>query len=305
MDLVRQQLTTAEAHNLLTRVVAQMINEGRSTKAAGLKPRLMIASGDAFRERDLGFETFRAFLEDAARQQVVTVREVPGPDLEVGLTWVDPAIPRPRRIRHDVYVAFAEWAEGCQAVWDRVARKAYRFPLIGGDLEVAALQQRVMANPHSFAAIQPLEADDVLGWMREFADEQRSLDVRTLLHEALSRERPLQAFVRMTTSCGAQDAWTSYRLGRLRHHIEEWAAANAVELDSTVFAAEHPSAAFRRTPTGAADSSLRAPHARVTATAPAPADVLRLREFVKAAVDRMTLAELAALPIAAHHYLED
>lgn len=308
MDYVSQQTASPAAHDLLTRVVSQMISEGRSTKAAGLKPRLAIASGGTFRERALGFETFRAFLEDAAREGVVTLREVAGPDLEVGLPGADPAATSQGRwIRHDVYVAFAEWGEGYQAVWDRAERRAYRYEMVGGNDEVAILRSRMAVNPHSFVAIQPLEAEEVWRWMREFSNEQSNLDVRTLLQSALSRERPLQAFVRVAGAFDVQNAWTTYRLGRLRRRIEDWAEANTVDLGPTVFAAEPPPAAFNRTvrPTPAHAVGPKTPPSAAELKTPASTDLLRLREFVKTAVNRMTLSELAALPIAAYHHLED
>src|SRR5262249_10233255 len=120
-----QPVSLEQARVCLRETVESLVAEGRSTKSAGLKPRLQSKTNGAFDEHALGFPTFRAFLIDAEGAGVVRLHRVSGPDILVlPPEGVQPLSAEPSIIRNDVYVAFVEWRGGRTWVWDREAEKA-------------------------------------------------------------------------------------------------------------------------------------------------------------------------------------
>ena len=298
------------AFNRLAELTTRLVDRGRSTRSAGVKPALQGLAAD-FDERRLGFRSFRAFLEAAEANGHITLRPVPGtPDVDVlpaGSLPVDLArgVGRPERIRPDLWSAFVDWRSHWERVYDRETHRVGWLPTVPSPDEaapVARLRTAASDEPSRYVRIEPIQQDETLGWMTEFVRRLPYGTDRQMLEDALTNARPIRAFVIAVKRSGVKDAWGKERLEHVRTHIASWAEANDLELD---FVTE-------REPL-TAPPELRISHATRRPVADArhrpatsgPVSVDDLRDRVCRAVQAMSRAELLRLAIPLEYIVDE
>ncbi|WP_371579238.1 hypothetical protein [Streptomyces sp. NBC_01314] len=226
----------------LRRAVTQLKERGARVTAAGVKSEVLRLT--AFRENDLGFTSFRSFLEAAERAGVVTLA-LPAPgsgqDVTVSLD-VDPASetatrrsgpPSRRRIRPDLWTAFVDWNQKFVRLWDRSAERAVIFPAApsAGDMPtIARLRDRYLSRPDDFVLIEPISQEQQLGWMRDFAKSVSSEAAD--LQRCLDEPRPAASFARTLRGDPALgEAWRSQLSSLVFGVIETWVNQNGLHVD--------------------------------------------------------------------------
>src|SRR4051794_25279280 len=139
----------AVAFSVLKGIVREWRALDRVTTTAGLKP-AFVSAMDGATERDLGFETWRAFIQAAVDSgHVRTQRLVTGhtgvilPDESVDVLAADgPREPRRQpangrgqkkavvaRLRPDVWTTFVEWQDSHHRLWDATTSRAFMYPV--------------------------------------------------------------------------------------------------------------------------------------------------------------------------------
>ena len=298
--MTEQLLERQEAYGKLAEVVARLVQSRRSTRSAGVKPRLQWTL-EGFDEQRLGFRTFRDFLEAAAAAGHVVLRPVSNaPDVEV-LPIDTPAEPAPEidgRIRRDVWTAFVDWRQGWLRLYDRDTDAIGWLPLIALADEprpYAALRQLQAEQTQRFVAIEPTDQDATLAWIRDFVAGLEGLQRKTLAR-ALEAPRPIQAFVVAAREVGVIDDWSAVRLREVRARVEAWARDHDLAID---LAHERPTLSppprMRPQDPSRAAATHRSTHVGDD----------ELRERVLAAVRHMSRAELLRLPIPIEYILTD
>ncbi|SCF71479.1 UPF0158 family protein [Streptomyces sp. Ncost-T10-10d] len=310
----------------LTRVVQSLESSGRSTRSAGIKPRLGHSLGAlSFDESQYGFVSFRQFLEAAQQAgHIVLTQASSGPDLNVGLPGrpvIEPTVPsaQPDRIRADLWSTFMDWTTEVQRVYDRERQIAFRLrkPAEAYDPDVRRLVQELAEDPSRYVPIEPVSMATQTQWARDFSAAQPTGAEREMLLRTLDAERPLQEFTYVVRTLPARRDWQTYRNVRVIDTIKEWAARNAVSVDPAgtqyVMAVPPPGAlplSRGPVPQGVpgplplAPGAATAPaHPRVPAqpqsAGPAASpgtELATLRARVHDLVDHMTTEELLALP---------
>lgn len=293
------------AFDLLVAVVADFYESGRRAYSAGLKPELRVRSGGAFDEHALGYETFRGFISAAETAGLVDVHPaLRGPDIEVVPTGrpsrvVDgggSAAPASRRVRHDLWKAWLDWAPGYRRLYDRDADLAVRvasLPVAALSDEHRALVEAADAADGRVIEIAGISIEDQLGWMTEFAQTAGPRGAR--LMAALQRERPAQEFTNALRGWPDLAAsWRDQLLKRVRAEIERWAAEHDLEIQLTE---PPPPAPVVERQDHAADQT----HERADAP---DLDPETIRRLVRRAVERMPAEALLELSIPFKYFLE-
>ncbi len=216
-------------------VVADFYESGRRAYSAGLKPELRLRSAGAFDEHALRYEAFRGFISAAETAGLVDVHPaLRGPDIDVVPTGrpsrvVDgggSAAPASRRVRHDLWKAWLDWAPGYRRLYDRDADVAVRvasLPVAALSDEHRALVEAADAADGRVIEIAGISIEDQLGWMTEFAQTAGPRGAR--LMAALQRDRPAQEFTNALRGWPDLAAsWRDQLLKRVRAEIERWAA---------------------------------------------------------------------------------
>ncbi|MEV5365581.1 hypothetical protein AB0L12_22890 [Streptomyces cellulosae] len=228
----------------LRQAVVQLNERSARTTAAGVKSEVLRLTDAQFRESDLGFTSFRSFLEAAEEAGVVVLAlPEPGSGLDVtvsldGSLAIDTAVKKParasrRRIRPDLWTAFVDWNQKFVRIWDRSAERAVIFPVLPSVDEPASirrLRDRFANHPESFVPIQPISQEQQLEWMRSFAESVSS--EAPDLSRCLEEPRPAASFARTLRGDPVLgEAWRS-RLSNLVHSvIEAWVAQNDLDID--------------------------------------------------------------------------
>ncbi len=298
--MTEQLLERQEAYGKLAEVVSRLVRSRRSTRSAGVKPRLQW-SLDGFDEQKLGFHTFRDFLEAAAAAGYVVLRPVSNaPDVEV--LPLDTPVDSAReldggRIRRDIWTAFVDWRQGWSRLYDREADAVAWLPLIevaGEPQPYAAVRKLQADQPGRFVAIEPTDQDTTLGWIRDFVGGLEGVQ-REMLSRALEAPRPIQSFVVAARYAGVIADWSAVRLREVRARVEAWTHDNDLVLD---LGQERPplTPPPRSRPYNVARAAL--------ASASSPVGDDELRERVLSAVRRMSRAELLRLPIPIEYILD-
>ncbi len=142
-----------EAYQRLVQVARRYAEQGKNTRSAGVKPALSalyLALDAEFDEQQLGFPTFRAFLEAAEDAGYVVLRPVANaPD--VAIFPADEAVAEPSvsgpsldRVRADFWAAFVDWRRGWERLYDRVGDQVGWLPVSRSyNDEQLALHRRV------------------------------------------------------------------------------------------------------------------------------------------------------------------
>ncbi|MFI0448029.1 UPF0158 family protein [Actinomadura sp. 6N118] len=284
----------------LVEVVQNLIRDGRSTRSAGVKPRLTQRLGTPLDERSYGFATFREFLNAAREAGVIALRSAEsGPDVDVlpvDRYSEDEAKPRtPTQLRPDLWSTFMDWTPGFLRAYDREEGKAFRVAIAAEahDLQIRQLRQAMQTDRRRFVPITPVDLQTQTGWAHSFVTGLSSGGDRDLLAQALRGERPLQAFTHIIRTLAIQRDWKSFRNEQVVETIRSWARQNDLTIDPRVAddAPSSPTAVAtpprRRVTTGSA----------VQPRAAAESDLGALRRRAHELIDQMTAEELLALPL--------
>lgn len=290
---MQQDLSFADAIDLLKKVVIDYGTSGRRTLAAGVKAEMQRRGPGGFDERGLGFETFREFLLQAERAGAV-VLEREGPHTAIYLAGrasntADQLVGSKRRprVRPDLWSAFTDWKADWVRAWDKTEREAIMLPPqeATGRARPAhdAIRQALSQTPDRFVRIDPISRETQLKWMREFAEQQDDRQAQLLLEFGLTTERPTQSFSQLArTQPGLYAAWLDTRTARVIDEVEAWRASNALTIDIT---AQRQDVQAPRVSEAVADAGL------------ARSSDEQLRALAHKAIDRMSPAELGRLAI--------
>jgi len=235
-----------------------------------------------FTERHYGFNKFVGLLQAGHEQGRFTLEIVDGHPRLTGAGDVAPA----RRsstvwLKSDLWATLLTWDSG-QRRWDRRRDRAIFIPTTEDG------QPLWEASPEDFVDIEPVTMAEQLQWMDEFANAQPDSTAAAL--QAALADRVPGAFRRELTKLNLQQGWTTYLQQRVAEHATTWAANNGVALGSIV-ETRGKAPAVPATPR---------PAPTTTSTAPATAEE-ELRARLHRVIDKMSLAELAALPVPAGH----
>jgi hypothetical protein len=275
----------------LRTAVASLEARGRVTRVAGVKSELQRHLPD-FNERQLGFQSFGAFVEAAAQVGAVRIeRDNEGWTRVLSIGAPTIAGERPDRLRPDIWDAFTRWGEGQIRVWDRATARAIRLsaaPVPGEPAEHVALREAMQRADGQVIVISPIDNDEQQRWMQEFVAGLGEHTLARPLEAALSDPKPFRAF---TTVLQADDAlrraFNRRRTVNVLAAVRQWAAENAVDLDALDHTAPPPSPAA--TPQAA----------------PPQRDVgAILRAALHRAIDEMGVDELRRLSVPAGYIID-
>ena len=307
----------------LVGIIRDWREHGRVTTTAGIKPAFVTAMGGVT-ERELGYETWRKFIDAAVAAGHIHIKQLPTGHTGVLLPGEStealnaparrraqapapvgqdgPAEPAgPVRLKPDVWMTFVEWHDGQRRLWDSRTSRAFMYPV--NDEARAAWE----TEPERFAPIEPVSAPTQKQWMREWVSALPREDREPLL-EALAPHAPLQAFRHTLEARGLAAAWRGELQKRVAQHVRSWADAHHVVWNDLIDRRpQRPAATAQAAPrrsrlqSGAATSRPSLPEAAGGSSL----EIDQLRDLVHRVVDRMSLAELAAIPIRAEHLLGD
>ncbi len=292
-------LTKEQANDLLRATVEEVRARSWQPAAAGVKSRMRQISDSAFDERLLGYSTFRAFLEDAERNGLVSLHRGKQ-DLLVTPPGTEPP-PQPAvrartaggtRIRRDLWDAFVDWSPGQLRFYDRASERARVIPQTAGPREDASqrqLRERVLADPRNHIPISPIAFETQLAWMHEFASAQPP-QILAELQLALTSDRPARDFTaRVKAVPLLASAWHTHLVKLVAEVIEAWAAENQLAVDPM----DRPPAPPPK------------PAQRAAAEPGRSQDTTRLRTMLHRAIDQMPAHELATLKIPIGYLVSD
>jgi hypothetical protein len=353
------QQSASHAFETLQRVARDWCEYGRITTSAGLKPALQEAL-PGFVEQDYGYASFREFVDAARDAGYVRIeqrqggyprvlppdepddRQIASPKSPNGVqSEASPLAPpredpfgEDRRLKTDVWLAFVDWQDDHNRLWDRRARRAFMFPV--DDARRPAWD----SDPDRFAEISPITSAVQTDWMRDWVSTLEEPSAQASLSAALSINAPKGQFRRELTRLGLGGAWREELQRRVVRYVAEWADHERVALgemtDQRSAAArqratvEVRAAAPYAAPVGASQAATAGatprrpsavgmdssdargtqPPARSHPMQHLPAagaggDLVRLRRFLHQVIDRMPLTELAALPVRAEYFLPE
>jgi hypothetical protein len=285
------------AFELLAQVVAENHQARRRSFGASVKPELRRRTSGGFDESRLRFATFGEFLRAAAAAGVVDIHKAPrGPDVILAPRGQTPVVEPPttagrHRIRRDFWECFVDWDDRYLRVYDAENDRAVRYPANPTALEPPdriELRRLITEQPERFHKIEPVPFAEQLDWMRAFAEEQDDPASRENLRIAMASARPARAFSTVLSSNSAlRSLWAARRVMLVEAAIRRWAEAAGLNDIEIVEAVQEP-------PVESA-SSARGP-AR-TETDSEAERLLRMRDQIKRAIDRMPATELERLPI--------
>lgn len=289
-------------YEALVAIVADWRGHGRKTTTAGLKSALQQANPD-FSERTYGFTAFRDLVQAATTAGHIRVQKLANGHTFVLLPQEDDLAEAPApsevaqhalpgaRLRRDVWSTVVDWHPQHDRLWDRETKRAFAYPT---DTTGAPAW---MTNPDRFVALPEVDKDVQLGWMRDWARAQDAALVPQLL-AAIGSDAPAGQFRRTLLEHDLAVAWRDELQRRVGKHVTEWSTRNGVDLADIT---DHRAPARRTTPrpTGTRVGDT----AHVTAKTSDPETMLRAK--LHRVLDRMSFAELAAIPVNAAHLIED
>jgi hypothetical protein len=252
---VGQTTALDDAFMLLARAVADLSQQGTPIKAAAVKPRMRQLSLSGFNEQDFNYESFRAFLEDAAERGVISldtethqdylVTPAAGPVRAAGIgapqvigiprSGAAPARPAERRVRQDLWNAFVDWRKGLIRLYDRQTGQICMFTgeAVPGEPERTTAQRTAWReDPHRFVQIPPVTFNDQVGWMRAFAQDLHRSELNDVLRAGFDSDRPAAIFRSAIRAFPDVDRdWRNYLLAQVVARIKEWAAREHVDIN--------------------------------------------------------------------------
>jgi hypothetical protein len=243
-----------QAFAVLRHSLNQLDARRARTTAAGVKSEMLRLTSGKFAESDLGFPSFRCFLDAAQSVGIVTIDQPyppRGQDVVVALnSRVSANTPRAisgPRVRPDLWAAFVDWNTAFIRLWDCTRGRAVflsaQQPPIGAEQSaMVQLRERYAQHPEDFLIIEPIGQQQQIEWMRTFADANR--DKAPELVSCLEEPRPAAAFTRALRSDPELNAaWRSRFSELVREAIESWVTENDLRIDPT----EAPSTLSRAT----------------------------------------------------------
>ncbi|WGU90247.1 hypothetical protein FAM23877_11440 [Propionibacterium freudenreichii] len=289
-----------DALKLAVEVVSAWRRDRRVTTTAGLGSAL---KQSGIEPKSLGFPTFKDFWQFAEDRKMIRRYRasnghwlvlLPGEDAPDPQTGVPPRATTPKgldparvRLKPAVWRAFVDWDDAYARFWDREAKEAFMVPIAWVPSQV---------DEARYLGFEPITQASQIGWMREFAEGLDGTNKRELL-EALEDDAPLGAFRKSLAASGALRDWHSTLTLRVAEMVKAWCQQNGVPETDLVEPIRRK--ASQPTPSSGPEpydvtSSERTRDARSHLAA-------ELRVAVHQAVDRMSLDELAALPLRACH----
>lgn len=294
------------ALELAALIVAEAAARDFHPTAAELKIQ-MLNRMPSFSEKELGFRKFIDFLNDAQARGLLFVfadnNGHPRVSHDPVLAQAPVASPRPpdeppARMRQDLWSAIVHWEDMSDRFWDRKERRAVYVPVDG---EGAPLWN---SEPSRFARIAPVTREEHLVWMNEFAE---SLDgpKRDALLQASGPDAPRGALKNALRRHELSALWGAELQSRVTAHAEVWAKAQGVRLDQIVEKTPHP-AHPAGLPSGA-KSALQPLSPSGSSHSPTEpiGETALLRRRLKGVIDKMSLAELAAIQVPAIYLLSE
>ena len=287
------------ALKLAVEVVSAWRRDGRVTTTAGLSSAL---KQSGIEPKALGFPAFKDFWQFAEDRQMICRHrepnghwlvllpgeEAPNPETVTNRTTTPKGLDPARvRLKPAVWRAFVEWDDAYARFWDREAREAFMVPSAWVPSQV---------DDTRYLGFGPITQSTQIGWMREFAEAHDGANKREVL-EALDNNAPLGAFRKALSASGALRDWHTTLTRRVAEVVLAWCQQNGVPetdlVEPTRGKASQPTPSSGPEPYDVT-SSERTRDARSHLAA-------ELRVAVHQAVDRMSLDELAALPLRACH----
>jgi hypothetical protein len=316
-----------DAFQQLQTLIQQWRDIGRVTTTAGLKPAMREAMG-GFTEQQYGFETFRDFALAAEAAGWVHLERLPNghtllclpndsdkqeaPESGAGTTkTAEPNVTGvglgDRTFRPDVWSVFIDWRDDVRRLWDRRARHAFMYPI--DDDGRPAWE----TNAERFIDITPVTFGQQIAWMQEWVDTLPE-PARQQLKASLSDTAPKGEFRRELARLGMASQWRTVLQQRMAEQIANWAMQTDVPVTHVIDNRTARTRSNTTTPAATVRSESLSPAVESSSNRrPATQrrqptsinDLDRLRQRMHRAIDQMSLAELAALPVRAEHFLFD
>lgn len=280
------------AFELLVKTVSSWRQSGRKTTSAGVKSG-MRELDPAFDESALGFADFSSFLEEAAGCGKISKYRQPNGHWLILMPGEEPSEPatpphESYRLRPDLWNALIDWDAHYLRKWDKDRGRAFMYPV---DDEGVVLWE---SRPERFCDIPSTTQARQMEWMHEFARTTPDL-VRPRLEASLGAGM-MGAFRKELVEVGLLGGWQNYLQHKIVEHALAWANECGVPSRDILAAQKNVNH-----DTGGGDSARSA--TRNVGSPVASQRVDSLRQLVHQAVDRMSLDELASLPIRAGHLL--
>jgi len=299
-------LNFPQALDALVSLVREWREAGRVTTTAGLKAGLTQHTEGAFSETALGFDSFRAFVEAAAQEGRVQLNQLPSGHWIVllpGESMSDvpttsrsrpvavagsprEAVDLSRRLRRDIWPSFVDWTPGQRRIWDRTTRRSIMYPVDDAGCPLWETDDaRFVEMPAADMGLQ-------LQWMREWAATLTPDTTRDAVLASIGGTGRAGQFRAQLERFGLAAGWRVELHRRVLQHAAAWARANKIELDALL---EPRVVTTTRSPVAPTSG---------TSASTAPADELtKLRVRMHKIIDRMSLVELASLPVRAEYLL--
>lgn len=304
------KITEEQRSDLLTalvRAITRLVEDGRTPKAAAVKPALVREMNGRFDERLLGFRTFRDFLTWARDEGAITLQSV-GVDLEVipvsSAIKTEGGPPKlvvgPHQgIRSDLWRAWVDWSPTTRRYYDRAMERAIIVPendAPGQPHSTATLREAVMSDPSRFVEIAGISEDETMSQMRTFAESITDPGTREELIGALTENaRPASSFRRIVQrEANLASEWHQFRAQLVADSISAWATKNQVHLANIV---RDPQPRYEQ------HGSERLYQRRAGNSTPDDGSEASLRARVLDALARMPTSELLRLRVPAEYLL--
>lgn len=306
MNDQHQTVPAEPALELAAQIVAEAATRDFHPTAAELKLQ-MLSQMPSFSEKELGFRKFIDFLNDAQTRGHLFVftdnnghPRVSKDPVVAQPPSTSPGAPDepPARMRQDLWSALVHWEDRSDRFWDRKERRAVYVPVDG---DGAPLWN---SEPSRFARIAPVTRDEHLAWMHEFAESLEG-PKRDALLQAAGPDAPRGALKNALRRHELSALWGAELQSRVTARAENWARVQGVRLDQIVERTPppvHPAGL----PSGA-KNSLQPPSRPESSDSQAEpvGETALLRRRLHGVIDKMSLAELAAIQVPALYLLSE
>lgn len=329
-----EPMSKSEAFDALVRLLYEWRGAGRVSTTAGLKAGLAQRTLGGFSESALGFSDFREFVEAAVVEGRVKLEQLPTKHWLVLLPGesvddvptssrsrsagrpggtsaadtdrsADEPLDQTSRLRREVWQCFVDWSADHQRVWDRVERRSFMYPVDGNG------QPAWLSNPARFADIPVADMTTQLDWMREWASTVEEPDDRQVLLASIGTDARPGQFRAQLERLDLVAAWRTELQRRILSYAHSWARSEQVALGDLLDHRKPRSPEPAHASTAASSPAISGgTHLEAPTRAPSISrssseedDTMRLRAMLHAAIDRMSLTELANLPVRAEHLL--